>query len=87
MSSDTTHRLLSFVTNTFGARLGSGTVVEPSSALFSNGLIDSMGLIELLAFVEREFGLAWDITGEELATLDTAERLAHEIERLQQAKT
>lgn len=39
--------------------------LQPAEALFSAGIIDSMSLIELIAFVEKQFGFdvpAADIT-------------------------
>ena len=60
--------------------------LSPSTPLFSSQIIDSMGLIEFVAFLEREFGVSIDATVEELTILDTAARLAEEIERLRRVK-
>ena len=83
---DVTGRILEFVGKTFGHRLGSGQALSSSSPLFSSQIVDSMGLIELLAFLEREFGVSIDATVDELTKLDTASNLAEEIERLQRVR-
>ena len=85
MQTDTTERLLTFVARTFKTHQA-GTSLSPASPLFSSRLIDSMGLIELIAFIEREFGVVLEATVEELTALDTIERLASEIDRLRKAK-
>jgi len=78
-----TDRLLAFVTQTFAGRIRQrGLALEPSTPLFSNGLIDSMGLIELLAFAEREFRVSLDATVTELTALDTADALIRHIRTL-----
>lgn len=86
MSARTSDRILAFVQETFRNRLDPGQGLSSSTPLFSSQLIDSMGLIELLAFLEKEFGVSMDATVDELTKLDTAANLAHEIERLQQAR-
>ena len=86
MAASITDRMLAFVKEAFGSRLDPGEALSPSTPLFSSRLIDSMGLIEFVAFLEREFGVSIDATVDELTTLDTAERLAGEIERLRGAK-
>ena len=81
MSSDTSERLLQFARQTFAARARKlGLALEPETPLFSSGLIDSMGMIELLAFAEREFRVSLDVTATELTALDTAANLARHIE-------
>ena len=79
-------RILAFVKDVFGKRLNPEQELSPSTKLFSSQIIDSMGLIELLVFLEREFGVSLDVTVEEITKLDTAANLAQEIERLQQAR-
>ncbi len=80
-SSRTTDRILDFVRATFGAHQDPA-VLGPSSALFSNGRIDSLGLIELLAFIQQEFGVSLDSSIGELKKLDTAANLAARIDQL-----
>ena len=77
-TSQTTERLLEFVRRTFRP----SSAVGPASALFSSGLIDSLGLVELLAFVHQAFGVSLELSVEEFTKLDTAEQLAALIGRL-----
>ncbi len=86
MSARTSDRILAFVQETFRNRLDPEQGLSSSTPLFSSQLIDSMGLIELLAFLEKEFGVSLEATVDELTKLDTAANLAREIERLQQAR-
>ena len=81
MSSPIAEQLIAFVRQAFGSPCPSDPPLGPATPLFSSRLIDSMGLVELTAFVERTFGVPLDLTVEELTTLDTAERLADFIAR------
>ena len=73
-------QLLAFVQSTFGRR-AQGKPIEPTTPLFSTQIIDSMGMVELLSFVEQACGIPWDPTVEELTQLDTIERLADALSR------
>ncbi len=86
MSVTASEQLLTFVRQAFGDRVGPEVRFEPATPLFSSQLVDSMGLVELLAFVERQFGVSLNLTIDELIRLDTVERLANEIERRQRAR-
>jgi acyl carrier protein len=49
-----------------------GFVLEDDDRLLERGIIDSMGVLELIAFLETEFGIAVgdeDVTEENLGTL------------------
>ncbi len=81
MASLPLEQLLTFARQAFGDRVGPDVRFEPSTPLFSSQLVDSMGTVELLAFVERTFGMSLNLTIDELVKLDTIERLAREIER------
>ena len=85
-SSDIAQRLIDFVRSSFSGRLKAGETPTSSTPLFSSRLVDSMGLIELIAFIEREFHVILTDTMEELTALDTIGRLASEIERLKQTR-
>ena len=80
---DVTARLVQFVRTAFGSRVDSPDQLGPASPLFSNQLVDSMGVIELLAFIEREFRVSLTVTMDELAKLDTAANLAQRITQAQ----
>lgn len=86
MSDPIAQRLMQFVETTFSNRLSAGEPLTLATPLFSTQLIDSMGMIELLAFIERAFGVSWDATLEELTQLDTPMRLAQEIAKRRPAQ-
>ena len=73
-------QLLEFVQSTFGRR-SKGRPIEPTTPLFSTQIIDSMGMVELLSFVEQACGIPWDPTVAELTQLDTVERIADALSR------
>lgn len=83
MSDAITERLLDFIRATFPNRLTRGEQLQPSTPLFSSQLIDSMGLVELLVFVDREFGVTLQATMDELMELNTASNLSQHIAELQ----
>jgi acyl carrier protein len=86
MSADLAERLLAFTRTLAASRARPGERLELSSPVFSQRLVDSMGVVELLAFVDREFGVSLDITMEELAELSTITSLARHIAQLRQAQ-
>jgi len=86
MERTTAQRILEFVQSVFAVRLRDRAALECSSPLFSSGLIDSMGAVELLAFIEQEFCVSINLTNEELNGLDTAEGLAGHVASLQSAQ-
>jgi acyl carrier protein len=76
MIASVSERLLQFVRQTFAGRVPADAQPGPTSPLFSSQVIDSMGVVELLAFIERAFGVSLDLTMDDLSRLDTVERLA-----------
>jgi acyl carrier protein len=52
--SDVEIRIRRFVEQSFGR---GGTPVESDTSLLESGLLDSTGIFELVAFLEREFGI------------------------------
>ena len=86
MPTETAQRVLRLVQQTLPSSVKLARPLEPSTPLFSSRLFDSMGMIELLIFLEREFDVSLDLTTEELVKLDTAEHLAERIDRLTQAR-
>jgi acyl carrier protein len=63
----------------FGGRLGNGTL-DPDDDLLARGVIDSFGLIALIASLERTFGI--DIVDEDVVPehFQTLEKLAAFVE-------
>jgi acyl carrier protein len=53
------------------------------SPLFSTGVIDSFGVLEVIAFVEREYGVDIDLSAHALEDFDTAAKIAAVVRRLQ----
>ena len=84
MSEAIAHQIAQFVERTVGVRSHPRLMLTSVSPLFSSRLMDSMALVELLAFVEREFRVSINATAEELTALDTPARLAEVIERMRQ---
>jgi acyl carrier protein len=52
-----------------GERLQAGT------PLFSSGIVDSFGVLELIAFLEETFGIVIDPARHELGELDSVDRI------------
>ena len=77
--SPTAQRLVAFLRERVPT---AGVTIDASTPLFSSRLIDSMMLIELLAFVEQELGAVLEGAGDVLAALDTPAGLARHIDEL-----
>lgn len=77
-------RLLAFVSQTFPHE--QGKAITPADALLDEGLIDSVGIFELVAFIERDFGVS--VLDEEIVPehFETVGHIARFIERKQQAR-
>ena len=86
MSRAVADRLLEHLRTLCALRLKPDETLQPFTPLFSSRLIDSMGVVELLAFVEREFGVILNVTLGELTEMDTAAHLSQRIEQLRQAR-
>jgi acyl carrier protein len=56
------------------------------SPLFSSGVIDSFGLLELIAFLEDAYGVTIDPVRHDLMTLDTPRRIAALVTALHQPR-
>lgn len=65
-------RLLQFISS----RLGEGKVVNADQSLIASGLVDSLEFILILAFIEKEFGIAFSLQEVRLADFDTAASIA-----------
>ena len=55
--------------------------MEPGTALLSSALLDSMGLIELIAGIQNEFGITLDLADLRRETFDTPELMVQFILR------
>ena len=53
--------------------------------LFSNGMIDSLGVLELIAFLEKKFNVRIDTTEHELNEFDSVDRTVALVDSLSNA--
>ncbi len=58
-----------------------GAQLDPAASLLGSGVLDSTGVMDMIMFLEREFGIR--VADEELIpdNLDSVERLARFVER------
>ena len=68
-------QILTFLENRFRASLA-GQPVEAGTPLFSTGIVDSFGVLELIAFLEETFGVDIDPGKHDLADFDTVGKIA-----------
>jgi len=66
-------RIRSFLSTDLGIDLSG---VSDDAALFTSGTIDSFALLELMAFMEKEFGAKIEIADMSIEQLDTIDALA-----------
>jgi acyl carrier protein len=62
----------------------SGVAIDGATPLIADGIIDSMGVLELLAFVEETFGVVVaddEVVGTNLGTLDALVRFIGDKQR------
>lgn len=55
-----------------------------SESLFEAGIIDSLGLLKLLAFIEKTFGIFVDMSEVAIANFDSIDRITQLIEKKRQ---
>jgi acyl carrier protein len=70
-----TSQIMSYLVSEAGVE---STILGPDTNLFRQGLIDSMGLVELIAFCEHQFEVTFeiaDLTEENLASARSMTRL------------
>jgi acyl carrier protein len=67
--------ILAFVREQFKASIGTARV-DRDTPLFSSGIVDSFGVLELIAFLEDRFGVEVDPSRHELHEFDTAAKAA-----------
>ena len=68
-------QILAFLEDRFRAALA-GRRVDPDTPLFSTGIVDSFGVLELIAFLEETFGVDIDPGRHDLADFDTVAKAA-----------
>lgn len=73
-----------FIQTRFRAAIGR-SVIDRDTTLFSKGIIDSFGVLELIAFLEDTFGVTIDPAWHLLDEFDTIGKIVALVGRLQQA--
>jgi acyl carrier protein len=73
-------KLLSFISDRIGV---SKTKLDANAPLFSAGLMDSMAVLEVTAFVEREVGVRFTTADINLDNLDTINRILGFVQKKQ----
>ena len=76
---DHTSDLLNYITNNFAA--AKATAVDAETSLFQGQVLDSLNLVELITFVETQFGIKVAPSEVSIDNLDTVSRIAGLIER------
>ncbi len=69
-----------FLKTRFRASLGGGQL-GPDDPLFSSGIVDSFGVLELIAFLEDTFHITIDTARHELMEFDSVNQIAALVER------
>ena len=61
--------------------LGRDSVADlsPDEDLFDNGVLDSMGIVELIAFCEQKYGITFDLSMVSEETFSSLNRLARSV--------
>ncbi len=72
-----------FIESRFRASIGRDAI-DRDTPLFSSGLVDSFGALELIAFLEDTFALTIDPVRHELTELDTVGKIATLVTKLRQ---
>ena len=75
----------SFIEGRFRASIGS-TTLRDDTPLFSSRIVDSFGVLELIAFLDDAFGVDIDPASHELAEFDTVAKMAALVTTLQSQK-
>lgn len=65
----------SFIQRTFRAQVAL-VALRDDTSLFSSGIIDSFGVLELIAFLEDAFQIEIDTTQRNLSEFDTVAKIA-----------
>ena len=76
----TAERVTAFLSSRFHATLRGGAL-GPDDRLFSSGIVDSFGVLELIAFLEDTFGVTIDTARHELIEFDSVNLIVALIER------
>jgi acyl carrier protein len=64
-----------------GGFIDKGAVLDPDASLFDSGVIDSMGLIRLLACIEKDLGVSIPMSEIVIENFDSVNRIADSIRK------
>jgi acyl carrier protein len=78
-----TETIRAFLQDRFRASIGSRSL-DPDTPLFSSGIVDSFGVLELIAFLDDTFSVNIDPARHELGEFDTIAKIAALVARLRQ---
>jgi len=81
-----TETIRAFLQDRFRAAIGAKPL-DVDSPLFSSGIVDSFGVLELIAFLDETFGVDIDPARHELAEFDTIGKIVELVTRLRQKGT
>jgi acyl carrier protein len=70
-----------FIRTRFRAAIGTKPF-DAHTSLFTSGIVDSFGVLELIAFLEQQFGVDVDPARYELSDFDTAEKIERLVQQL-----
>lgn len=56
-------------------------MIEPHESLVASGLIDSVGVLKLVGFIEEEFNVSLEAEEVNMDTFDTIASIAHLLEK------
>jgi acyl carrier protein len=73
--SETDDRIRTFIETKFKPKKG-GRAFDDDTPLFSSGIVDSFGVLELIAFLEETFAIDVDVNKYELRDFDTVRKVA-----------
>jgi acyl carrier protein len=76
----TAETVTAFVKTRFHTSLRDGAL-GPDDPLFSSGIVDSFGVLELIAFLEDTFHVSIDTARHELTEFDSVNRIVALVER------
>ena len=74
-------QILAFLETHFRVPLA-GRRLEAGTPLFSSGVVDSFGVLEVIAFLEETFGIVIDPARYELGELDSVDKIVALVTRL-----
>jgi acyl carrier protein len=77
---DSTTAIREFLEGRFQSSLA-GRAIERDTSLFASGIVDSFGVLELIAFLEDTFGVTIDTTRHDLPEFDSIAKIESLLDR------